>query len=196
MLGVPLSHADLSMIVPTPLKALAVAAALAAPLSAVAAAPLVDSASFEYASGPKIKLVRVGLQSHWEKRWLQGNGRHVGAHWDLQLAQWRGRAHQNVMGQHQNITDIGLTPVFRWQADDRKGWYLEGGIGVHMLSKLYDNDDSYLSTHFQFGDHVGAGYILGNGWDLGLKLQHFSNGGIKTPNTGVNFVVFKAARAF
>ena len=196
MLAVQLSHADLSMIVPTQLIALAFAAALAAPLSALAAAPAVDSVSLEYASGTKVKLARVGVQSQWDQRWLQRSGRHLGAYWDLQLAHWRGRAYQNVMGQHQDITDIGLTPVFRWQADERKGWYLEGGIGVHLLSELYENDGNSLSTRFQFGDHVGAGYVLGNGWDLGLKLQHFSNGGIKTPNSGVNFIVFKAARAF
>ena len=184
------------MIAPLPFKALVFLAAIAAPLPTLAATPVADSVSFEYASGAKVKLVRVGVQSHWERRWLQSNGRHLGAHWDLQLAQWRGRAHQNIVGRHQNITDIGLTPVFRWQADERKGWYLEGGIGVHLLSKLYDNDDNYLSTRFQFGDHLGGGYVLGNGWDMGLKFQHFSNGGIKTPNSGVDFLVFKLARTF
>ena len=178
------------------LKALLVLAAIAAPLPLLAAVPAIDGVSFEYASGPKVNAVRMGVQSHWERRWLQRNGRHVGAHWDLQLAQWRGRAHQNIVGRRQHITDIGLTPVVRWQADDRKGWYLEGGIGVHVLSKLYDNDDKHLSTHFQFGDHLGAGYVLGNGWDLGLKFQHFSNGGIKKPNSGVDFIVFKVARSF
>ncbi len=176
--------------------AIVLLAAIAAPLSAFAAAPSADGVSLEFASAAKIKMVRVGVQSHWERRWIQRNGRHLGAHWDLQLAQWRGSAHQNIPGRHQHITDIGLTPVFRWQADDRKGWYLEGGIGLHMLTKKYDNDQDYLSTKFQFGDHLGGGYVLGNGWDLGLKIQHFSNGGIKTPNSGVDVVVFKAARNF
>ncbi len=176
--------------------ALVLLAAIAVPLSAFAAAPAADGVSFEFASAAKIKMVRVGVQSHWERRWIQRNGRHLGAYWDLQLAQWRGSAHQNIPGRHQHITDIGLTPVFRWQADERKGWYLEGGIGLHMLTKKYDNDQDYLSTKFQFGDHLGGGYVLGNGWDLGLKIQHFSNGGIKTPNSGVDVVVFKVARTF
>lgn len=184
------------MIAPTHIRALVTVAALAAALPTLAATPAADSASLEYGSGSRVQLLRVAVQSHWEQRWLQRNGRHIGAHWELQLAQWQGRAHQNIAGQHQNITDIGLTPVFRWQADTRKGWYLEGGIGVHLLSKLYDNNEDYLSTRFQFGDHIGGGYVLANGWDVGVKLQHFSNGGIKAPNSGVDFIVFKLARPF
>jgi hypothetical protein len=161
-----------------------------------AAAPELDGASFEYASGPKVKMLRLGVQSDWERRYFQRNGRHIGAYWDLQLAQWRGRAYQGVLGQHQNITEIGLTPVFRWQSDERRGWYVEGGIGVHLLSGLYNNDNNWLSTRFQFGDHLGAGYVLDNGWDVGLKFQHFSNGGIKDPNSGVNVTVLKISRAF
>lgn len=183
------------MIAPYQFKALLGVAALTMSFSAVGVSSL-DSASVEVGSGSKVRMVRVGLQSHWEKRWFQRNGRHIGAHWDLQLAQWRGTAYQNVIGQHQHLTDIGLTPVFRWQADDRKGWYAEGGIGVHVLSRLYDNNDDWLSTRFQFGDHLGAGVVLANGWDLGVKVQHFSNGGIKRPNSGVDFIVFKAGRAF
>ncbi|WP_426103891.1 acyloxyacyl hydrolase [Massilia sp. TSP1-1-2] len=184
------------MIAPTQFNVLAVLLALAVPLPALAGAPTPDGASLEYGSGSKVALLRAGLQSHWERRWFEHNGRHIGAYWDVQLARWQGRAYQNVKGQNQNITDFGLTPVFRWQADERKGWYLEGGIGVHWLSALVDNDANCLSTRFQFGDHAGAGYVLDNGWDLGLKVQHFSNGGIKKPNSGVNFVVVKVTRAF
>lgn len=179
-----------------PFTALAFLAALSAPLPALAALPSPHSASLEYGSGSKVELLHVGIQSNWDKQWFHRNGRHLGAYWDLQLGQWRGRSYQGVAGQHQNISDLGVTPVLRWQADERLGWYLEGGIGVHFLSRLYDNDGNHLSTRFQFGDHLGGGYVLANGWDLGLKFQHFSNAGIKEPNSGVNFVVFRVAHAF
>lgn len=173
--------------------------ALAAMLASLPAAAGVaaDSASLEIGSGRKVQMVRVAAQSRWEKtRWFQSNGTHLGGYWDLSLAQWRGSAHQEIKGRHTYITEIGLTPVFRLQADDLKGWYAEGGIGIHLLSKLYDNNSDYLSTRFQFGDHIGGGYVFNNGWEAGLQLQHFSNGGIKRPNSGVNFLVFKVARAF
>jgi len=62
-----------------------------------------------------------------------------------------------------------------------------------LLSELYDNNDRKLSTAFQFGDHVGIGYVFQNNLDLGLKVQHFSNGSIKQPNQGINFGVVRVS---
>jgi hypothetical protein len=53
-----------------------------------------------------------------------------------------------------------------------------------------------LSTHFQFGDHIATGYVFDNNWEVALKLQHFSNGGYKKPNTGINYIEVKAAYHF
>ncbi|EEC66864.1 hypothetical protein OsI_33362 [Oryza sativa Indica Group] len=104
--------------------------------------------------------------------------------------------HYNKTNDSANLVDLGLTPVLRFQRDDGKGFYGEAGIGVHLFSKLYRNNDKVLSTAFQFGDHVGAGYVFSNGLDLGIRLQHFSNGGIKQPNGGVNFAVARVAYKF
>lgn len=177
-------------------KSLAALAVMIVSHSVEAADGLIDAASFEAGDGIKVQMIRLGVQSDWSKRWLQSNGTHLSGYWDLSLAQWRANAYRNVPGRHQAITDIGFTPVFRFENDSRKGWYAEGGIGLNLLSKRYDNDDKLLSTHFQFGDHLGAGYVFDNQWDVGLKVQHFSNGGYKKPNSGVNFLVLKAARRF
>lgn len=176
--------------------ALTALAVVAPALAAPASDQLIDRASLEFGGGTKVQMVRVGLQKDWSRRWFESNGTHLSGYWDVSLAQWRGNAYLNVDGQHQNITNIGFTPVFRLQADDRKGWYGEAGVGVNLLSKRYDNDASQLSTLFQFGDHIGVGYVFGNQWDVGMKIQHFSNGSIKKPNDGVNFLVLKVARAF
>jgi len=77
-----------------------------------------------------------------------------------------------------------------------RGFYMEGGIGFHRLSDLYNNDGRRLSTLFQFGDHIGAGYIFDNKWEIGAKIQHFSNGGYRKPNSGVNFIEVKGAYHF
>jgi hypothetical protein len=44
-----------------------------------------------------------------------------------------------------------------------------------------------FSTAFNFGDHIGIGYRTGRG-EWSLRLQHFSNAGIDTPNPGEDFV--------
>ncbi|WP_338846770.1 acyloxyacyl hydrolase [Massilia sp. W12] len=167
----------------------------AASLNAFAAGEI-QSASLEFATGNKTQMLRFGVQSDWDVRWLSGNGTHVGGYWEGTLAAWRGNQHQNVPGKRQNFTDFGFTPVFRWQADNKRGFYAEGGIGFHYLSDLYDNDGRRLSTHFQFGDHIGVGYVFDNNWEVAAKIQHFSNGGYKKPNSGVNFFVLKAAYRF
>ena len=163
---------------------------------AYAADQLLDSAALEVGTGAKVQMVRISAQSDWSRRWFASDTHHLSGYWDANLAQWRGNAYQNRSGQHQNITVIGLTPVFRYQANDKRGWYGEAGIGVTLLSQLYDNDDNRLSTHFQFGDHIGAGYVLDNKWEIGAKIQHYSNGGYKKPNSGVNWLVIKAAYHF
>lgn len=178
------------------LTSLAAMAAVLAAHPGFAADRQVDSAAFEVGTGSKVQMVRFSAQSDWSQRWFASNGTHLSGYWDTNLAQWRGNAYQNKPGQKQNITVIGVTPVFRFENDDKKGWYGEGGIGVSLLSKLYDNDDNRLSTHFQFADHIGAGYVFDNHWEVGMKIQHYSNGGYKKPNSGVNWLVAKASYHF
>ena len=177
-------------------KSALVLAALFALPGAYAADALADSAAVEFGTGAKVQMIRVSAQKHWDRSWFGSSTGRLSGYWDANLAQWRGNAYQNKSGQHQNITVIGLTPVFRYQRADRLGWYGEAGIGVSLLSKLYDNDDNRLSTHFQFADHIGAGYVLDNKWEIGAKIQHYSDGGYKKPNSGVNWFVVKAAYSF
>lgn len=175
------------------LKTFAVAALLTCITSASQA---VDSVSLEFATGDNTKMARVGAQWKWDNQWWKSNGTHIGGYWDATLAQWRGNRFQNIPGNTQDITAIGITPVFRFQNDSQKGFYAEAAIGVHLLSELYDNGGRKLSTRFQFGDHLGFGYVFQNNLDLGLKIQHFSNGGIKKPNSGVDFAVVRIKYQF
>lgn len=179
-----------------PVDWLCAGALIAAAAPCAAQGRWTDGASIEAGAGEKAEMVRLGLQRDIGRTWLRSPTRHLGAYWDLSFARWRGDAYRNVDGARQHFWDIGLTPVFRYRRNDGLGWYAEAGVGVHYLSDLYDNNGSQLSTRFQFGDHAGGGYVFANGWDLGLKVQHFSNGSIKAPNAGVNFIVFRAAYRF
>lgn len=166
--------------------------ALACALSVLPiASHAVDSASLEFGSGDKTKMARLGLQWNWKKQLWRSNGTHIGGYWQLSLAQWRATRFQGIAGGSQNISSLGVTPVLRLQNDNLRGFYAEAGIGAHMLSDLYDNDGKQLSTRFQFGDHIGAGYVFQNELDLGVSVQHFSNGGFKKPNDGVNFAIIR-----
>lgn len=175
-------------------KPFAVALGLVAAHSA--AALEIETASFEFGTGTRTKLVRAGLQTNTQMKFLESNGNHVAMYWEFNVAQWRANYWKSVPGAKKNFWDIGATPVLRWQRDSRKGLYGEFGIGYHYLTAYYDNDGNKMSTRFEFGDHIGAGYVFDNGMDLSLKIQHFSNAGIKKPNTGANFIVAKVAMPF
>lgn len=177
------------------LKFIAIASAMLAMQSAQAA-PEINTVYTELGSGSKIRMVRAGLTSGWNTRWFQSNGTHVSAYWDASVGAWRGVQAHNIPGAHQNLVDVGLTPVFRFQRDDGLGFYAEAGIGAHLLSKKYDNNDDRLSTSFQFGDHLGVGYVFNPHWEVTLKLQHFSNAGIKKPNSGVDYGMVRVSYRF
>jgi lipid A 3-O-deacylase len=160
----------------------------------------VDSLSAEFATGNRTQMARIGTQWAWKSRWWESNGTHIGGYWDLTLAEWHGTRFRHqpgaTPGATQNITDVGITPVFRLQRNSGTGPYIEAGVGAHLLSDQYNNNGRRLSGNFQFGDHVGVGYIFANRVDIGVKIQHFSNAGIRKPNDGVNFAVARVSYAF
>ena len=170
------------------LKCAMVAVALVFP----AAASAVDGVSFEYgksnSSNADVKLYRVGLQWDWQKKWLDTGNWHLGGYWDLNLGLWDNNSAAKT---HSSITDIGLTPVFRFQQNNPSGLspYAEVGIGLHLLSATSVSPERKFGSSFQFGDHLGAGLRFGDKgrYDLGYRYQHLSNGGIKDPNQGINF---------
>ena len=88
------------------------------------------------------------------------------------------------------IYDVGLTPVFRLEGTAPGSAYFEAAIGFHLLSDLQIDHDRPFSTRFQFGDHIGVGRRFGprERYDLSLRLQHLSNGGIRRPNPGIDFL--------
>src|SRR4051812_19882380 len=143
-------------------------------------ASAVDGWSVEGGRGNGVSMGRVGLQWNWDKKWFDQGDWYLGAYWDVQLGRWNGASH---------ITDISLTPTFRFQRKAGYGPYVEGAVGFHYLSSKNVTTAKQMGSNFQFGDHIGAGYRFGDKghYDLSLRLQHLSNGGISKPNPGINF---------
>jgi lipid A 3-O-deacylase len=145
----------------------------------------IDGLAVVAGEGRNSSMMRIGAQWQWSPRWWEGEHAHLGGFWDLGVAQWR---RDQWSGRHDSLTEIGLTPVFRLQANDLQGAYVEGGIGIHLLSQTRLGNKRY-STAFQFGEHLGFGYRFGarGALDLGYRYQHISNADIKTPNSGADF---------
>ena len=145
----------------------------------------VDGFSVEAGSGQgSTRVVRLGAEWSWQKKWFTDQRWQLGGYWDAQLGFWDNRAGPG------SLADIGLTPVFRLAAADSPV-YFEAAIGFHYLSDYPSRGGAAFATRFQFGDHLGVGVRFGErkAHDLSLRFQHLSNGGIKNPNPGINLIL-------
>ena len=170
-------------------------------IGSVQIAYAVDGFSLEYGKSDSgnvdVKAAGVGLQWNWDKKWFEGGDWHVGGYWEASIRQWD---NSSVFKTNSGLTDIGFTPVFRFQQNKPTGIspYLEGAIGFHLLSKSSVSSQRDFGSSFQFGDHVGAGVRFGQkgAYDLSYRYQHLSNGGLKSPNQGINFNQIRFAYHF
>ena len=106
----------------------------------------------------------------------------VPTHVQLGASVWRV---PDIRGQTRRF-DANATPI--WRSD--KPWgYLEGGIGLYLLSKTINNDENRVPSSLEFGSHIGAGLRLGQSSTIGVAYQHLSNAGIKQPNGGIDLVL-------
>jgi lipid A 3-O-deacylase len=114
---------------------------------------------------------------------------------ELFVSRWSGR----LAGGRVELAQLGIVPILRYRLDHgRSNWFGEGGIGLSYMDRLYRTDRKQFSTRFNFYDTVGIGRSFGaqREHELSLRLTHVSNGGVKKPNPGENFVQLRYAHAF
>jgi hypothetical protein len=104
-----------------------------------------------------------------------------------------------VGGGRQGLMNVALVPVLRMELDQgRSPWALELGIGVSWLSKQYRTPDKAFSSTWNFYDLIGAAYRFGANeeQEIGVRVIHISNAGLKLPNPGEEFLLLRYARRF
>lgn len=111
----------------------------------------------------------------------------------LRADHWRGR---DPAPASRSIWDVSATPVLELPVS-RAPWPLriDFGIGAHAISHTRINAERRMSTGFQFGEFIGATLDLGP-VEIGLRVQHVSNGGIKHPNDGMTYTLLTMSRGF
>ena len=140
----------------------------------------------------------VGLTWDWSWHKDVGWGRLTG-YWDVSFGRWASDGADGTTSSHAWVTQVGITPVVRLHpGGPGPGWYVEGGIGANVLLPIYRTGDKRFSTKFNFGDHLAVGRTFGDRGehDVAVRLQHFSNAGIKEPNPGENFLQLRYSRRF
>lgn len=142
------------------------------------------------------RAISAGVEWDWSRSWRLSYGRVTG-YWDLSMSRWSyatGRGRRSAWLGH-----IGIKPVVRWWpawGDCR--FFVEGGIGASITTNTYQTESKRFSTSFNFGDHIAVGARLGTSreHEVTLRVEHFSNAGIKHPNPGADFVQVRYTRRF
>ena len=99
----------------------------------------------------------------------------------------------------EGLTQVGLLPLLRYNfARGGGSWFAEAGIGISAMDQNYRTEEKQFSSRFNFVDVLGVGRSFGaqGHSELGLRLSHVSNAGIKKPNPGENFVQLRYAVRF
>jgi hypothetical protein len=171
----------------------AVAAGWLLAAAAAQAQSIVPSGAFvQFGAGSKTRSLVVGATWDWQRQWRFERGT-LGGYWELALGNWQSEAGRSDAW----LTQLGITPVFRFRPEG-SAWFFEGAIGINLLTPKYHSSEKRFSTRLNFGDHLAVGRSFGAGarQELSLRLEHYSNGGIRRPNPGENFVQLRYARRF
>jgi hypothetical protein len=167
------------------------ALAASAPIVAQAAGWAPDGMFVEGGVAPsRTNSVTAGAMWAWDWQGRFGNTQAT-ASTELYLSRWNAR--------DEPVTQVALVPLVRLRLDDgRSPWFMEGGIGVSMMDKLYRNHGKEFSSRFNFVDVFGIGRSLGadRRREISVRVAHISNAGIKQPNPGENFLQLRYAVRF
>lgn len=97
------------------------------------------------------------------------------------------------------LAQLALVPSLRYRpSGGRSPWFVDAGVGATLMSKVYATQDKQFSTAFNFATHLAVGRSFGERGqhELSVRVEHFSNAGIKHPNPGENFLQIRYAYRF
>lgn len=144
--------------------------------------------------GAHSRVYELAVTRGWDWQHDLVGGWVVTGYWEGDLGYWR-RA-TPLPGKGRDVEEVGITPLVRARTDvGGTRVYFDIGVGAHLLHGVSNYHDR-LSTAFEFSPELGFGVALSHGWEVGYRLRHVSNAGIKEPNGGVNFNLLTVRREF
>jgi lipid A 3-O-deacylase len=137
--------------------------------------------------------VHYGIGDHYQRLTINYETASVwtyqfGGNWGrLDLTPELGASYWKASGSRSpgHVWQLNAIPMFRWWTGER--FYIEAGIGATLFSSTRFADEN-ISTAFQFGDHIGMGFLVTPNNRIGVRYSHFSNASIKRPNPGLDVV--------
>lgn len=145
-------------------------------------------------AGGRIWSATAGLTWPWV--WTTGVlGGELGGLTEAYVSHWEAPS----VSDRRSFTQVGVLPLLRLRLEQgRSPWFAEAGIGLSAMDHHFVTTTKQFTTSFNFVDVVGVGRSFGAAreHELGLRLQHVSNAGIRVPNPGQNFVQLRYAAKF
>lgn len=139
---------------------------------------------------PGADSIHASLTTEWpgESRlatWLRWTGGRPGL--EATAALWRTRPTFEVA--RGTLYGLILLPTLRWDIGALYGYraLAEVGVGPRIWSGTSLGSAHRFGTAFEFGSMLCIG-IEGNNFGIRVRIEHTSNGGIRQPNAGINFV--------
>ncbi|HET8744824.1 MAG TPA: acyloxyacyl hydrolase [Ramlibacter sp.] len=179
----------------TMLLAGAMAVAAAAPAAAADFKP--DGISAQVGFGKHgTRMAGVGLVWDWDFEALRRKAE-LTAHTELMVNRWR---HEAVGGGNDALTQLVVLPSLRMRLDrGASPWFISLGIGASWFDRDFETPRKRFSTRWNFYDTVGVGYSFGGAaspQEVGLRWVHVSNGGVRHPNPGQDFLQLRYVHRF
>ena len=161
------------------MKRLFCLAALAAAISGQSFSA--QAAGVEFAvgqTGESTMTYRLGMQFDWDKSWLQSDVGRLTGYWSGAYTYWDG---DKTSANH----SLSFSPVLVYEfAGETVKPYVEIGVGIAVFANT-EVENNNLGSAFQFEDRFGLGLRFAGGHEVGIRATHYSNGGLTTPNDGV-----------
>jgi lipid A 3-O-deacylase len=152
-------------------------------LSALSVAPFaqaVDGLTLELGlSSESTETYRVAGQFDFGQTIWQNQRRSVrlGGYWDMGLMRWAGLDANTLSVSPVLVLEFGQGSVVP---------YLEAGIGAAYFTRSnFRSEGRDLGSRLLFEDRFGAGLRFPTGTEIGLRVYHYSNAGIRKPNNGI-----------
>ncbi len=156
-----------------------------------------DAAFSQVGAGAATDAWSIGGQWHWNRAWILRDSLVVHGRWEFSVGRWRTDPDEEGSDRAW-VTQVSVVPTLRLSGLSERGWYAELGSGPSLLAPLFRSRDRAFSTEFNFQSHLALGYVLGERreHDIGLRIEHFSNAGIRDPNPGVEFASLRYTYRF
>ncbi len=135
--------------------------------------------------GEDVDSLAIGLQWAWRDPQQHVAGGSWTGYTELLIGRWSTRGSER---DRTNSTQIGLSPTVRYNFFRWPAWFVEGAISINAIAPAFRNGDKEFSTVFNFGEHLGIGFRTAGNWEWILRYQHLSNGGLRKPNPGQDFI--------